>query len=342
VERDVAALAAMRRESAVDEAATAAWLAERLPGAEVQPYDGRTTFAWANAALAAAGFLARPLWARAALLAALELDASGRAPLPLGRARGANVVARVAPSGEQRRTLVLLAHHDTQHASVVWAPALHRPGAARRLKTRSIPPYLGLAGLALALRFRPLLALLLGLSVEQAVRGPVPGANDNATGVAAVLALMERYAAQPFEHTEVVAALVGGEEAGMLGSRAFFRRHRFDPETTLVLSLDTLGCGTPIVLEAEHALIRHRYADRDLALVPEDVERWTIGGWTDALQAKFAGLRALSLLSIGPEGIFTHYHHASDLPEHVDFACVRACVDVAAQVADRWDATPGR
>ena len=126
----------------------------------------------------------------------------------------------------------------------------------------------------------------------------------------------------------------------MLGARAFFRRHRFDPETTLVLSLDTLGCGRPIVLEAEHALLRHRYAERDLALVPSEVERWTIGGWTDALQAKFAGLRTLSLLSIGPRGAFTHYHHASDLPEHVDFGSVRACLDVADAVARGW-ATPG-
>lgn len=335
MERDVAALAAMRRGSGTDEAATAAWLAQRLPGAEVEEYDGRTTYAWANAALAAAGMLRRwPL--TLAAIAALELDASGRLPLPLGRARGANVVARVPARGERRRTLVLVAHHDTQKAGLIWAPALQRPGAERRLRTRSIPGYLAPAAAALALRRRPLLWLWLALSVEQAVRGPVPGANDNATGVAAVLALMERYAAEPFEDMEVVAALVGGEEAGMLGARAFFRRHAFDPGTTLVLSLDTLGCGTPIVLEAEHALLKHRYAERDLALVPPHVQRWTIGGWTDALQAKFAGLRALSLLSIGPQGSFTHYHHASDLPEHVDFACVRACLDVAHDVAARW------
>jgi hypothetical protein len=333
VERDVAALAALRRD---DEAATARWLVARLPGAVIEEYEGRTTYAWANAAIAAAGLAARPWWARAALLAALEGDASGRAALPWPSRKGANVVFRVPASRKRKRTLVLIAHHDTQKAGLVWAPALQKPGAARRLTTRSIPPYLAPTALALALRLRPLLALWLALSVEQAVRGPVPGANDNATGVAAVLALAEHYAAAPLEDTEVVVALVGNEESGMAGSRAFFARHAFDPATTLVLSLDTLGCGTPIVLEAEHALLRHRYADEDLALVPADVERWTIGGWTDALQAKFAGLRALSLLSIGPEGAFTHYHHASDLPEHVDFASVRACVDVAERTIAAW------
>ena len=326
----------MRRGSARDEAEVAAWLAERLGEATVEPYTGRTTYAWANAAFAAAGLFAKPPALRLALLAALELDASGRAPLPLGRAEGRNVVVLVPAAGEPRRTLVLIAHHDTQRAGLVWAPALHRPGAAHRLKSRSIPPYLAPAALAVALRARPLLGLWLALSVEQALRGHVPGANDNASGVAAAIALVERWRAEPLPDTEVVVAFVGCEESGMLGARAFFAQHRFDPETTLVLCLDTLGCGRPIVLEAEHALLRHRYAQRDLALVGPEVERWTIGGWTDALQAKLAGLRALSLLSIGPEGLFTHYHHPSDVPEHVDFDSVRACAEMAQAIAEAF------
>jgi hypothetical protein len=269
-----------------------------------------------------------------AALCALEGDASGRLPVPLGSAAGANVVCRVPASGERVRTVVLVAHHDTQRTGLVWDPRWHEPGAQRRLRTRSIPPYLPPAALALLAHRtrlgRAALVSLVALSLEQALRGPVPGANDNASGVAAVLALLERYAASPLSDTEVVGAFVGCEESGMLGMRAFLRAHAFDPETTLVISLDTLGCGTPIVLSAEHTLLRHRYADRDLALVPGDVERWSIGGWTDALQAKRAGLRAVSLLSIGPKGLFTHYHHPSDTPEHVDFASVRACTEAAA------------
>lgn len=342
------ALAAMPRGSASEgERAAAAWIAGRLREVglegEVRAYRGRTTYAWANAALAGLGLL-RSWPLSLAALCALEADASGRLPLPLGTGEGANVVARVPATGKRKRTVVLVAHHDTQKAGLVWAPALQRVGAARRLETRSIPPYLAPAALGFLLHRtrlgRTILGLFLGLSVEQALRGPVPGANDNATGVAAVLALMERYAAEPFEDVEVVAALVGCEESGMAGMRAFLRSEALDPATTLVLSLDTLGCGTPIVLEAEHAVLRHRYAPADLALVPPGVERWSIGGWTDALQAKFAGLRALSLLSIGPQGAFTHYHHASDTPDHVDFACVRACAEVAAATVNAFASTP--
>lgn len=332
LEADVRTLAAMGRGSVTGEAATAAWIAGRLRevglDAAIEPYRGRTTYAWSFAALALAGRLRRlPL--RLAALAALELDASGRLPLPLGAGEGANVVCRVPAAGERTATVVLAAHHDTQRAGLVWHPALHRPGAARRLRTRAIPPYLPPTAAVVGLGLRRASLLLAALSVEQGLRTPVPGANDNATGVAAVLALLERYAADPLPGVEVVGVFCGCEEAGMHGMRAFLRGRALDPATTLVLTLDTLGCGTPIVLEAEHTLLRHRYAERDLALVPPDVQRWSIGGWTDALQAKLAGLRALSLLSIGPEGLFTHYHHPSDTPEHVDVASVRACCAAA-------------
>lgn len=330
--QDVAALAALPRGSARDERAAASWLVERLGeaglSAEVQRYRGRTTYAWSYAALALAG-LSRRAPVRLAALAALEIDASGRAPLPLGLAEGANVVCRVAPAGERRGTVVLLAHHDTQRAGWIWDPRLHRPGAARRLRSRSIPPYLPPLGAVIALGIRPLALVFAALSVQQARSPHVPGANDNATGVAAALALLERYAAEPLDGVEVVGALVGGEESGMLGARAFLRRERLDPQTTLVVCLDTLGSGRPIVLRAEHTLLPQRYAERDLALVPPEVERWSIGGWTDALQAKRLGLRTVSLLSIGPQGLFTHYHHPTDTPRHVDLASLRACIDVA-------------
>lgn len=353
LEHDVAALAAMERGSASEgERRSAAWIAARLREvdieAEVEPYSGRGTFAWAYALLALSGLLAARLRRRLgwplslSAIAALELDASGRFSLPMGTGEGANVVARVPAAGKRARTVVLVAHHDTQRTGVVWRPALHEPGAARRLRTRSIPPYLPPAAAALLLHRtrlgRGMLCLFAATSVEQALRSPVPGANDNGSGVAAVLALLERFAGSPLEDTEVIGAFVGSEESGMHGMRAFLRSGSFDPETTLVVVLDTLGCGTPIVLRAEHALLRHRYVERDLALVPGHVERWSIGGWTDALQAKLAGLRTVSLLSIGPKGLFTHYHHPTDTPEHVDFASVRACIDVAVETIHAFSA----
>lgn len=127
----------------------------------------------------------------------------------------------------------------------------------------------------------------------------------------------------------------------MGGMAAFLRAQRLDPARTFVLGLDTLGAGTPIVLGAEGALLTHRYREEDIALVERAAaaaglqapQRWRIGGWTDPILAVFAGLPAASLLSIGPKGVFTNYHRPTDVPEHVDWASVDACVELAAAVA---------
>jgi Iap family predicted aminopeptidase len=158
-----------------------------------------------------------------------------------------------------------------------------------------------------------------------------------------VLALAQRFAAEPLEGVEVVVVVPGCEESGMGGMAAWLRAHAggLDPATTVVLSLDTLGSGTPVVLEAEGALLRHRYRAEDLDLADagarragvQPPERWRIGGWTDAILAVFAGLPAISLLSLGPKGIFTHYHHPTDTSEHVDFECVEHCVEIATGIA---------
>ena len=45
----------------------------------------------------------------------------------------------------------------------------------------------------------------------------MPGANDNASGVAAVLDVARALAAEPLDHVEVHVGLVGCEESGMGG-----------------------------------------------------------------------------------------------------------------------------
>lgn len=73
----------------------------------------------------------------------------------------------------------------------------------------------------------------------------VDGANDNLTGCfisAAVMKFLDDNDIR-FENTEVVAALVGGEEAGLRGSKAYFRAHpelKNDGVETMFFSVDTI------------------------------------------------------------------------------------------------------
>ena len=117
-----------------------------------------------------------------------------------------------------------------------------------------------------------------------------------------------------------------------------------DPASTLVLGLDTVGSGTPIVAEAEGAMATYRYPADALELVDEGARRagepepprWRIGAWTDPLLALLRGYPAASILSIGP-GYYPHYHHPTDLPEFVDYGCVASCARIAAGTVEAWD-----
>lgn len=356
---DVRALAGMVRSSAAaGERASAEWIAGRLRAAgvedvRVEPYRGQTTYVWTYAAhlvlaLLGARVRSRALAVAAAVLAEGEL--SGRRPwlrrvLPAGR--GANVVARIPAAGDgPRRTLVLVAHHDAARTGLIWSPRLAHLAARRRLATRAMDPFAAPFAPFLALapvrRARGLVTVgLLGalaLLLDVARSPTVPGASDNGTGVAGLLELARRALAAPRPGLEVLLVLPGGEEAGMDGMRAFLSAHRLDPATTLVVGLDTLGAGVPIVAASEGALVAQAYAPRDLALVPPEVERWRLGGWTDPVLARHAGLRTLSLLSRGPEGGFTNYHLPTDTPDRVDWASVDACLAATERTLDAWAA----
>ncbi len=334
-----------RGSASAGERSAAAWAAGRLPGdVALEPYRWPRTHAWAHLPhLAAAATRSRLL--TAAALVSYELDQSGRLQwvqrlLPKGD--GVNVVARIAPRGPARRTFVLVAHLDAQRGGLIWHRGVVEAGAGRRLRTRAMTPASLAAALAIALRWRPLLALAVALLLDTARRPPVPGANDNASGVAAAIAVAHALAAQPLEHTEVLVVLPGAEEAGMGGMRAFLRAHRLDPATTFVLGLDTVGSGTPIVARAEGAILLHRYREEDVALVEraagdDPPQRWRIAAYTDPILARFAGLPSASVLSVGEHGMYTHYHRPDDVPEHVDLACVARCADIAEAVARELD-----
>ncbi len=342
-----------------------------------EPYRARATNSWSFAAHSVAGLLApfrggiRGAVLALVALASLERDVSGRAPWRrriLGGGTGANAVGHVAAREEARRSVVIVAHLDAARTGLAWHPAATAFGSARRLRTRKADPVMGLQGIGLAAGAAGALAgrlpggrgmriagavlnlAAIALNLDIARSATVPGANDNATGVAVALDLARQLVADPLDHTDVLIALVGCEESGMGGFHALVRARegQLDPASTFVLGLDTLGCGTPIVAAAEGALATHRYATADLDLVdagarragPSPPQRWRIAAWTDPLLALTRGIPAASLLSMGP-GHYPHYHHPSDLPEHVDWESVAACARIAAGTLREFDARGG-
>ncbi len=71
-------------------------------------------------------------------------------------------------------------------------------------------------------------------------------ANDNTSGVAAVLATLEKL--EPAQREKVAFVLFDNEEKGMLGSAAFARKHPALRKNALTLNLDCVGDGEHILL----------------------------------------------------------------------------------------------
>lgn len=373
IRRDVEALAAMTRSSArPGEWQSATWLAERLARAgaaqvTVHRYRYQRSYGLVHGLHNLGGLAAAVRGGPAGLALAMgtlvsyEREVSGRSQwlrrwLPGGL--GANVTARIPAAGRRRGTLVLVAHHDAANTGWVWHPRLVASGGARHLRRRRVDPFmapiefaLALAGLGGLLRRRSrtgrasraaaaaVLAFATAADADVARSQTVPGASDNATGVAVCLDLARALVQRPLEHVEVAVVFPGSEEAGMGGMAAFLDSRdgaRLRPGSTFLLGLDTLGAGSPIVCTGEGAMREQRYRPVDVRLVEEGAAmageplpaRWRIGAWTDPILAVHRGLPSVSLLSMGP-GYFPHYHHPSDRPEHVDWGSVRSCARIA-------------
>jgi acetylornithine deacetylase/succinyl-diaminopimelate desuccinylase-like protein len=360
---DVEALAAMERGSAAEDKPQVAWLERRLRDAGA--HEVRTeTFRferrpWRFVAHSAAGLgaaaAAGPIGAVLATgtLASTELEVSGRsrwsAPL-MPRGDGVNVVARIPAAGEAGRTLVFLAHHDAARTGLLWRlPRGNEPyalGGQIALAVIAFGCLLGsrvlrtVGGLVMAA------GALLGLDIVR--NRVVPGANDNATGVAALVSLIAAFARDPLERTDVIAVFTDCEEVGLGGAAAWVDAHRdeLQPASTLVVSLDTLGSGAPAVVSRDGALTAHyssevqEWADRGgLRVGVAPPRRVDLVASTDAIVAQHAGLHALSLISCAPDGTLgPHYHQPSDTPANVDWDSVEDSTRLAAGVARVWDA----
>jgi acetylornithine deacetylase/succinyl-diaminopimelate desuccinylase-like protein len=279
----------------------------------------------------------------------------------LARRETYNVVAETGnPRGA--RTVVLVAHHDVARPWVAAFGALVSAPPPRLLGGRPLPiagtlayapstVLLGLAGGLRALRLAgsALCAFIVALFADIARRPPVPGANDNASGVAVLLGVACDLARRRPASVRVVLLSTGSEETMLEGMDAFLRRHRgeLDPARTLVVCLDMVGWERLLLRRSEGVLRRYRSRseDVDLLLRAAGAAGVRVGvappsaAPSDGLAARWAGLPTVFLSSAAADGGAPHYHRPSDVPENVDVETVVAarglCTQVVAELDDR-------
>jgi Peptidase family M28 len=272
----------------------------------------------------------------------------------------------VAESGDPQagRTLVVMAHHDAAPTGRIFDPSFQRWLARRfpRLVQRTntgIPlwwpvvaaPAMTAAGAAR--RSRRLLGAGVAACAVQAALGAdiarnriVPGANDNLSGVAALVALAERLRERPLKGVRVLLASCGAEEVLQGGVYGFVERHLqgLDRARTCVLNLDTIGSPELVMVEGEGPFVMERYPGpgfRDrlervtLAATGRPLRRGALArASTDAVIVARAGFASATLTSWEPDTkILSNYHLPSDVPENLRYDTVARAVVVAEALA---------
>lgn len=377
--KHVEELSAIHRPSASEgEREAAEWLMERFAECEaearIEVEDGHGTYWWPLGLAAAAGALAGVAALRGRrLLGAALAGASAAAALddlpPRGRRFRKllprkdmhNVVAELG-SPDAARTVVLVAHHDAAHSGLVFHPAI--PKLADRLgwieSNNTSPPLmwpLVLAPAAVAAgalsNKRTLisagLALCAGYAVAMAEIGMnkvVPGANDNATGVAVVLALTRALAERPTKSLRVMLVSTS-EEATCEGMHAFAERHfpTLPRESTFFLSVDTVGSPHLCVLRGEGMFGVVEYPEPALELVDglatelgiELFPNLRLRNATDGVYPLAAGYQCASLASCTKLKQPANYHWRNDTADAVDYGSVADAARLTEALVRRLD-----
>jgi hypothetical protein len=156
-----------------------------------------------------------------------------------------------------------------------------------------------------------------------------PGANDNASGAAVVLALAERLKDQPLANTEVWVLNSGCEEVGLYGAAAFVREHRKELAGACFIPLDSVGGPRtgPCFITREGMVKRYRSDPALVALCHEVAkQRPELGAYPGVMKLAYTegaigvrnGLRTLTFVNLTPAGELPHWHQPSDVFENVD------------------------
>ena len=280
-----------------------------------------------------------------------------------GEATTWNVVAETGDL-DAERTIAIIAHHDAARTGKIFeSPAQPWlvdtfPGVVERVDT-SLPqwwPVVGgpaLAAIGAATRRRGLAAAGAAISagataaLADIAKSPVvPGANDNLSAVAVIVALAEALKEKPIKGIRVILASVGAEEVLQGGIYGFCRRHLkpLDRERTWVIVPDTVGSPGLAMIEGEGPMVMEDYYDRTFRdLIVQLAERADIPlrrGMrsrfsTDAVIPSRMGIPTVCFASLDRNKALSNYHLPSDTAENVRYPTVALMTDLADLVIRR-------
>ncbi len=272
-----------------------------------------------------------------------------------------NVVAELGPS-DAPVTLIVLAHHDAGRTGVmfdqslqkaIWQRWPHRVESVDTSLPYWWPAFLApvAVGLGLLTGSRRLQlggaafsSVAFGLLADIARSPNVPGANDNLSGVAVLVALAERLRDRPVDGARVVLVSAGAEEELQGGVYDYLRDHgaELDPTSTYCLAVDTVGSPQLVMLEGEGTVAMEDYTDPSFRDLVADVavehgvslDRGMRSRFsTDGVVTSRAKIPTVSLVSLEPWKAPSNYHLMTDVPENLTYETIAATTELCERVA---------
>ncbi|HET9118949.1 MAG TPA: M28 family peptidase, partial [Solirubrobacterales bacterium] len=286
-----------------------------------------------------------------------------------------NVVSRGDRPDAPAR-LILMAHYDAARTGYVFSRGSKR---VRRLPERTrvllgpfriffwlgLAPLLPILGARMAgldptwlnaLQAIPTIVLIVAafLLIDIALSEIVPGAYDNASGVAAVLSAAEALTVDPPENLDVWIVLTGSEESFCEGSRAFVRsrRKQLDRARTYFLNVDSVSAGNVAYEVSEGAVISIPH-DRLLVELAEALAGSGAADGAaipirhpvldDALPPRIRKFRSITIRTTDDRGnLAPWYHTHEDTPERVDSGSLSRATDFVVALSRLIDREQGR
>lgn len=268
--------------------------------------------------------------------------------MPKGESQ--NAYAVIPPSGEHTHDLVLVGHLDSQRTPLIF----RSPTWVKIYDTFTMIAFVTFIFQAiiytLAIFFAwdwvwlasipsAISAVLLAAMCIQADLTPfTAGANDNATAVGMVLTLAEELAKQPLAHTRVFAVCTGCEEVQHYGMIDFYQRHKAEFKNPEAVVFEMLGCAGPSWLTQEGIIVPFKPTPRlreTLEKLAAANPQWgaypgrVSGGNTEMADALRAGIPAITLMGMKPDGEAPYWHQVQDTFDKME-----------AQVMEKtWDMT---
>ncbi|MCP4763861.1 MAG: Zn-dependent exopeptidase M28 [archaeon] len=171
-----------------------------------------------------------------------------------------NLIGKIPAKGTSTKTIIISGHHDTKSQTITTifraiAYAILGMGAALMLLVFFIGGLLGIIILLIPGFTIPLGYQILGLVTYiitlcgaipisfNRLGNKSPGSTDNASSVAVLYELAKVINKNPLENTQIIVAIFGAEEVGMLGARAWVKKHfdEYPVDSTYNINIDMVG-----------------------------------------------------------------------------------------------------